>query len=95
MKDCVAKSLLLIVRATKRIFLTAEVKVNSSSVAAKLKNSLFNTLQTYKAAKALNDDIKKEFLSLVDIMQVSILLTFHNYQQVQRIIYSAKNYDMS
>jgi hypothetical protein len=54
MKDCVAKSLLLIVRATKRIFLTAEIKVNSSSVAAKLKNSLFNTLQTYKAAKALN-----------------------------------------
>lgn len=25
-------------------------------------------------------------------MQVSILLTFHNYQQIQRIIYSSKNY---
>ena len=59
MKLWVAKSLLLIVRATKKIFLTAERKVNSSSVAAKLKNSLFNTLQTFKAAKALDDTIKK------------------------------------
>lgn len=28
-------------------------------------------------------------------MQVSILLTFHNYQQIQRIIYSPKNYEIS
>ena len=25
-------------------------------------------------------------------MQVSILLTFHNYQQIQRLLYSSKNY---
>jgi hypothetical protein len=61
-------------------------------VAAKLKNSLFNTLQRFKTAKALDDAIKKEFLSLVDVMQVSILLTFHNYEQIQRLIYSSKNY---
>ena len=53
------KSLLLVMRATKRIFLTALAKVGSSTVAAKLKNSLFNTLQTYKAAKSLDDSIKR------------------------------------
>jgi hypothetical protein len=35
------------------------MKVNNSSVAAKLKNNLFNTLQTYKTAKALEDRLKK------------------------------------
>lgn len=25
-------------------------------------------------------------------MQVSILLTFHNYEQIQRLLYSSKNY---
>lgn len=61
-------------------------------MAAKLKNSLFNTLQRFKTAKALEDVIKREFLSLVDVMQVSILLFFHNYEQIQRILYSSKIY---
>jgi len=59
MKMWLAKPLLVIVRATKKIFLTAEVKVPTSAAAAKIKNSLFNTLQTYKAAKALDDEIKR------------------------------------
>lgn len=79
MKFWLAKSLLVIVRATKKIFLTCEQKVSNSSLAAKLKNSLFNTLQRFKIAKALDDLIKREFVSLVDVMQVSILLFFHNY----------------
>jgi hypothetical protein len=58
MKEWLVKPLLLIVRATKRIFLTAEAKVNSSSVAAKLKNCLFNTLHIYKTAKGLHEEIR-------------------------------------
>lgn len=61
-------------------------------MAAKLKNSLFNTLQRFKIAKSLDDLVRREFLSLVDVMQVSILLFFHNYEQIQRIIYSSKIY---
>jgi hypothetical protein len=83
---------LVIVRATKKIFITAERKVANSTEAAKIKNNLFNTLQRFKTAKSLDDDIKKEFLPLVDIMQVSILLSSHNYEQIQRIIYSPKSY---
>ena len=61
-------------------------------MAAKLKNSLFNTLQRFKTTKSLDEVVRREFLSLVDVMQVSILLFFHNYEQIQRIIYSNKIY---
>jgi hypothetical protein len=64
----------------------------NSSAAAKLKNTLLNTLQRFKSARAILDEIKKEFLPLIDIMQVSILLSFHNYEQIQRILYSPKIY---
>jgi hypothetical protein len=33
--------------------------VNNSSAAAKLKNTLLNTLQRYKSARAIGDDIKR------------------------------------
>jgi hypothetical protein len=92
MKWWLGKSLLLLVRATKRVFLAAEARAGSSGAAARLRNSLFNTLQTFKAAKALEEEIRREFLSLVDVMQVSLLLASHNYQQVQRLLYSARNY---
>jgi hypothetical protein len=84
--------LLVVVRATKKIFLLCEQKVGNSSTAAKLKNSLFNTLQRFKTSKALDDLVRREFLSLVDVMQISILLFFHNYEQIQRIVYSNKIY---
>ena len=48
------KSLLIVVKATKRIFLMCEMNVSNSSVAGKLKNSLFNTLQRFKTAKPLD-----------------------------------------
>lgn len=51
-----------------------------------------NTLQRYKSARAIGDEIKREFLPLIDIMQISILLSFHNYEQIQRIIYAPKIY---
>ena len=57
-----------------------------------MKNSLFNTLQRYKTSKAMDEVVRREFLSLVDVMQVSILLFFHNYEQIQRILYSNKIY---
>ena len=47
------KPLLVVVRATKKIFLICEQRVNNSSTAAKLKNSLFNTLQRFKTTKGL------------------------------------------
>ncbi len=78
-KFWVLKGLLVVLRATKRIFLTCEQRVSNSTMAAKLKNSLFNTLQRFKTTKTLEDVVKREFLSLVDVMQVSILLFFHNY----------------
>lgn len=57
--EWLAKPLRTIVRATKRIFLSSEKQVNNSSAAAKLKNTLLNTLQRYKSARAIGDDIKR------------------------------------
>lgn len=59
MKFWLAKSLLIVVRATKRIFLVCEQKVNNSTMAAKLKNSLFNTLQRFKITKSLDDVVRR------------------------------------
>jgi hypothetical protein len=91
-REWLAKPLRTVVRATKRVFLSAERNVTHSSAAAKLKNTLLNTLQRFKSARAVGEEIKKEFLPLIDIMQVSILLSFHNYEQIQRILYSPKIY---
>lgn len=91
-REWLSKPLRTVLRATKRIFLSAERNVTNSSAAAKLKNTLLNTLQRFKSARAIGEDIKKEFLPLIDIMQVSILLSFHNYEQIQRIIYAPKIY---
>lgn len=88
------KALRVLIRATKNIFYTASNSTHLLNTGAKLMNDLLNTLQRYKAARGLNEDIKKEILPLVDIMQVSILLTFHNYEQIQRIIYSPKFYGL-
>ena len=92
MKFWLAKSLLVVVRATKNIYLFCEQNIKNSNLAAKLKSSLFNTLSRFKAAKALDELVRRQFLSLVDVMQISILLFFHNYEQVQKLVMTNKIY---
>ena len=66
MRPWVARWLGVVVRATKGVFLRCEQKVTNSSTAAKLKNSLFNTLQRFKVTKSLDGVVRREFLSLID-----------------------------
>lgn len=58
-REWLAKPLRTVVRATKRVFLSAERNVTNSSAAAKLKNTLLNTLQRFKSARAVGEEIKK------------------------------------
>ena len=52
-----------------------------------------NVLQRYKGSRNLDDFVKREILPLIDNMQVSILLVFHNYDQINRILKSPKTYE--
>lgn len=52
-REWISKPLRTVLRATKRIFLSAERNVTHSSAAAKLKNTLLNTLQRFKSARAI------------------------------------------
>jgi hypothetical protein len=58
-REWVAKGLRVLVRATKSIFLSAERGVNNSASAAKLKNTMLNTLQRFKSARSLIDEVKR------------------------------------
>ena len=78
-----------IVRATKVIFMDTYKSSYGSSSNLKI-DDLINTLQRYNRSRNLSDDIKKEILPLVDNMQVSILLVFHNYEQISRILKTSK-----
>ena len=37
-------------------------------------------------------NVKKEIVPLIDNMQVSIMLVYHNYEQIKRILESTKSY---
>lgn len=83
-------ALRMAVRATKPIF----IESSKTSHGANLKiDDLINILQRYKTSRSLIDDVKKEILPLIDNMQISILLVFHNYDQISRILKAPKTYE--
>lgn len=64
----------------------------STDVAAVKKEDLVNALQRFKTSRNLGEEVKGEILPLVDNMQVSIMLFYHNYEPIKRILESNKSY---
>ena len=90
----ICKLLRFVVRSTKAVFLQAHKYTQNHGHETLKIDDLINTLQRYKSSRALTPEVKAEILPLIDIMQVSILLRFHNYEQINRIINSRKMDDM-
>ena len=56
------------------------------------KDDLVNALQRYKTSRSIPEEIKREIVPLIDNLQVSIMLVYHNYEQIKRILESNKSY---
>lgn len=90
----VCKLLRFVLRNTKAVFLQAYRYTQNHGRETLKIDDLINTLQRYKSSRTLTPEVKAEILPLIDIMQVSILLRFHNYEQINRILNSRKVDDM-
>ena len=57
---------------------------------SKIVNDLVNTLNKFKQARSIIEEVRVEIIPLIENLQISILFNLHMYDPIKMIVYTSK-----